>query len=388
MNLLPRTRSRRALVRGLSLVELMIALLIGSILMLGLIEVFAASRTAYRMSEGIARVQENGRFALDYLQRDIRMVGHFGCASDQAHKQRVDAFGMRTGAVAGAPLDFNLSVQGFDATGTVPGGSLNLGGPAAGWLPALPAHISGLANPPLPGSDVIMLRYLRPNGAPVIAIGGNVVTTTAAGWADLTEDGVGAPDLFALADCSFVDVFAGTGNVVSSTVTAAAAPAADLERYTANPAGNAALYRADAVAYYVAQGAAGAGSRSLFRTRWRSGAAPLTEELVEGVDTIQFLFGQDRSADAGNPSGFMNNQVAAGDIGVATTPAGEQAWRRVGLVQVAVVASSPEGASALAVADAANRPRALGVRIDAPTDGRMRTSYETTVALRNRLYGN
>lgn len=372
--------------RGLSLVELMIALLIGSILMLGLVEVFSASRAAYRVSEGLGRVQENGRFALDYLQRDVRMIGHFGCANDQAHKQRVDAFGMRTGAATGGPLDFRLSVQGFDGGATAPGTTLNLESPAAGWNPALPAHISGLPNPPRAGSDVIMLRYLRPNGAPVSAIAGNVVSTTAAGWADLIEDGVGAPDVFAIADCSYVDVFAGAGDPVARTVTAAAAPAVPFDRYTPNPAGHAALHRAEAVAYYVANGANN--QPSLFRTRWRAGGGPTTEELVEGIESIQLLYGQDASPAAGNPSGFIANQVPANTIGAATSPAGEEAWRRVGLVQIAVVAASPERASAQQAVDAGNRPRALGVRIAAPADGRFRASYETTVALRNRLYGN
>lgn len=37
------------------------------------------------LAEGSARAQENGRFALEFLQRDIRMAGHFGCVNDQAH---------------------------------------------------------------------------------------------------------------------------------------------------------------------------------------------------------------------------------------------------------------------------------------------------------------
>ena len=45
----------------------------------------AASRTASRLAEGNARAQENGRFAQEFLQRDIRMAGHFGCVNDQAH---------------------------------------------------------------------------------------------------------------------------------------------------------------------------------------------------------------------------------------------------------------------------------------------------------------
>lgn len=70
---------------GLSLIEMMIALVIGLVLLLGVIQVFSASRTAFQLSEGASRAQENARFALDFLARDIRMAGHFGCVNDQAH---------------------------------------------------------------------------------------------------------------------------------------------------------------------------------------------------------------------------------------------------------------------------------------------------------------
>ncbi|KAG1390382.1 hypothetical protein G6F59_015225 [Rhizopus arrhizus] len=77
--------NRRAAMAGLSLVELMVALVISLVLMLGVVQVFIASQTAARLSEGASRVQENARFALDFLERDIRMAGHMGCVNDQAH---------------------------------------------------------------------------------------------------------------------------------------------------------------------------------------------------------------------------------------------------------------------------------------------------------------
>ena len=63
---------------GLSLIEMMIAMVISLILMLGVVQIFMASRAASRLSEGAARTQENARFALDFLERDIRMAGHMG----------------------------------------------------------------------------------------------------------------------------------------------------------------------------------------------------------------------------------------------------------------------------------------------------------------------
>ena len=106
-----KANSKRS-IRGLSLIELMIALLIGSILMIGVVQVFAASRTAYQLSEGMSRVQENGRFALDYLQRDIRMAGHFGCVNDQARGQINGA--LNSHFAANGPMDFGFSVRGYE----------------------------------------------------------------------------------------------------------------------------------------------------------------------------------------------------------------------------------------------------------------------------------
>ena len=369
---------------GLSLIELMVALVIGSIMTLGIVEIFAASRTAAQTSEGLARVQENSRFAMDYLQRDIRMIGHFGCANDQSHKQQVGAFGLHTGAAAGTPMDFSLSVQGFEANGTGPGADLTLATPTAGWTPALPAHISGLN--PLPGSDIIMLRFLRASGAPVSNIaaagGGTTISVAPANWGNLTQEGVATPDIFGVADCSYVDIFPGTGNATAGTATTSVA----INRYTPHPSGQAALYRAEAVAYYVANGA---GQRpALWRTRWNAAGAAQSEELVEGIENLQFIYGQDQSTNVNEPSGFVGAQNPANLLGVATTAVGEEAWRRVGLIRIGVLASSTTPAAAMAPENDETRARALGVRYIAPADGRLRAPYESTVALRNRLFGN
>ncbi|MEH6473793.1 MAG: prepilin-type N-terminal cleavage/methylation domain-containing protein, partial [Halopseudomonas sp.] len=65
--------------RGLSLIELMIAMVISSFLMLGVFEVFIGSSGTDRISHAFARVQENGRLAIDILTRNLRMTGYQGC---------------------------------------------------------------------------------------------------------------------------------------------------------------------------------------------------------------------------------------------------------------------------------------------------------------------
>jgi type IV pilus assembly protein PilW len=67
--------------QGMTLIELMTALAIGSFLMLGAITVFMQSRTTFRINESVARMQENARFAIDTLEPEIRMAQYWGLTS-------------------------------------------------------------------------------------------------------------------------------------------------------------------------------------------------------------------------------------------------------------------------------------------------------------------
>lgn len=68
---------RRA-VRGLSLVELMVALVIGSLLIVGALTVYANSRSTYAVNEAVARLQEQARYALSVVEPDIELAGYYG----------------------------------------------------------------------------------------------------------------------------------------------------------------------------------------------------------------------------------------------------------------------------------------------------------------------
>lgn len=67
---------------GFSLVELMIALLLGLLLMSGIIAVYLESKKSFVQDEAISRVQENGRFALRLLTREIAMGGFYAGVTD------------------------------------------------------------------------------------------------------------------------------------------------------------------------------------------------------------------------------------------------------------------------------------------------------------------
>ena len=63
---------------GLTLIELMVALAIGSFLIIGAIQIYNQSRQAFVVNESIARVQETAQFAMDTIEADLRMASNWG----------------------------------------------------------------------------------------------------------------------------------------------------------------------------------------------------------------------------------------------------------------------------------------------------------------------
>ncbi|HLF31510.1 MAG TPA: PilW family protein [Xanthomonadales bacterium] len=58
--------------KGMSLVELLVAMFIGAVLITGLVQIAAGARSTFRLQENLAELQESGRFALDSLGSILR----------------------------------------------------------------------------------------------------------------------------------------------------------------------------------------------------------------------------------------------------------------------------------------------------------------------------
>lgn len=71
----------RASVRGVTLVELMIAMMLGLLVVGSASAIFISNRQTYRATEGLARVQENGRMAFELMSRDLRDAGSNPCGN-------------------------------------------------------------------------------------------------------------------------------------------------------------------------------------------------------------------------------------------------------------------------------------------------------------------
>ena len=85
MNTFPRTsrhgRSRYA-TQGTTLVELMVALVLGLLVVSVVGYAYVGSKQAFRMQDALSRMQENARFVFETLGYDLRQTGSPGCYFD------------------------------------------------------------------------------------------------------------------------------------------------------------------------------------------------------------------------------------------------------------------------------------------------------------------
>ncbi len=117
---------------GISLVEIMIGLLIGLFLMGGLLQVFDQSKRGYRYQAGLSQVQEQGRFAMEFLTVNLRLAGFPGsnppagnklqgtdAATDTVAVRLTSAFDCRNIATAGgvAVNTFRINQNNLECSG-------------------------------------------------------------------------------------------------------------------------------------------------------------------------------------------------------------------------------------------------------------------------------
>ncbi len=131
---------------GFSIVEMLLASAIGLLVMGGVIRIFVASSNTYRSQDDVAQLQENARFALELMQRDLRQAGFAGCL-----------FSRRDNSVEGNPNQEGLISNPL----TVAGISLLEG-------------VDGGAN----GSDSITFLITQDSGIPIRTIDNTRITLT------------------------------------------------------------------------------------------------------------------------------------------------------------------------------------------------------------------
>src|SRR5579872_6510259 len=106
-------------IRGFSMVEMMIAIMLALVVTVAVVSVFVGSRAAYQSTTGVAAVTDGGRFAMSFIEDSARNAGWFACNHADPNTS-MDYLNW-----VGTPLqfDFRYAVGGFEATGTGPAGA-------------------------------------------------------------------------------------------------------------------------------------------------------------------------------------------------------------------------------------------------------------------------
>nr|WP_148262103.1 PilW family protein [Methylomonas methanica] len=265
---------------GLSLIELMIAMLIGVFLLAGVLQIFLSAKQSYRVGEGVSRLQENARFALELLTRDIRMSGFQGCASLK---------GVVPSLIA-QPQSPNpnptLTVPSLSAAIT---GTNNV---ANNWN----ASACGASNACVAGTDAVTIQFgdtcdgnLTGNMGVVNA---NIQITAA------NSCNIQAYDPVLISDCSSADLFIATSSSSGTgTQTIAHANNQNSSNNLSKAYGtDAELYLFRSFTYFIRTNAGG--EPALWRldnTKATGGANPI--ELIEGIENLQISYGEDTDND-------------------------------------------------------------------------------------------
>jgi type IV pilus assembly protein PilW len=165
--------------QGITLVELMVALAIGSFLIIGAVQIYSQSRQAFTINESIARVQETAQFALDTIEADLRMASNWGRTSR--------SLSIEGRSMIGDPNPNALSVP----LGCGEDWSIELGTPVDGFDNVVGGNNIALPCPPdntgQADSDVLTVRRASVNPVPLQAGRLQIQTTRIQG--EIFDDG-------------------------------------------------------------------------------------------------------------------------------------------------------------------------------------------------------
>jgi len=340
--------------RGLTLVELMVSLTLGLVILSALTYVYIGSRQSYQVNEQLARLQESGRFALEYLSQDMRMASFAGCRSRNLSAENDTLFNI----TADPPVVYTGpdALQGFEN--------------GAGW--SNPSSVTRAAG------DVLSVRRASSLAVPLAA---NADFGTRSLTVLNNALGIGHHDLVLLANCERAMLFRVTNHPAPTPpghhpTTLAFSSAGNLDALTVPPfsqASRAEVLRFSSLSFFV--GAAPDGRRALYRSDGNQ-----AEALVDGVIDMELTFALDDSVPA---DGVADRYLPASAI-KASAP---NEWPKVTGVRVSLLVASEE-------ANLASQPMSYALRdldgdgvADAETavDRRLYQVFTTTVALRNRV---
>jgi type IV pilus assembly protein PilW len=343
---------------GLSLVELMIAMLLGLILIGGVIKIYLSSKSSYRLEQGVAQVQEEGRFAIHFISNKVRMAGYAGCNSELPAAQISNILKLSGSAKNNYVYNFQKGVKGFDD------------------ITATPAVLGNPSHAPVKGSDILSVQTADGDGITLTdempSVSNNLKVSSVAG--------LKKGDIVMLSDCTSAAIFEITkikpnakANVMHKQ-DEGPAPQNKTKNLPKQFGAGSGFIKLATYTYFIAP-------RDPSDTNCSNGTCGLwvkvgngpEQELVRGIEAMQVKYGISNGIDP-KPEQYVSASSVTD-------------WHDVVSIRVALLASSDGSA-------VSTRPRStpsfdmLGKTVSAPeTDMKLRRVFVRTIAIRNRMLG-
>jgi type IV pilus assembly protein PilW len=312
--------------KGFSLVELMVSLVLGGLIIAAVGTVYLGSRQSFRTQDAMARMQEGARYAFETMSVDLRQVG-FGCSSVNTDAVDADA----------NHWFYNLFKR-----------------PLLGFEDGAGLSSSTTATGAIANTDALMVLRADKSRESQLASATTTVNphgVSDGGWVVVSE---------VYSDATAYQATSASGSNVALNAASAlpckpGAPVAAATNFMLLPlAGH---------VYYLRNNAAG--EPSLYRETLRANGTTEAQELVEGVEDMQILYGVDNTQltlpecpdDRCSADAYLDaDQVTAANL-----------WNRVVAVRVRLDMRSPE------------------TNVGTDGDGRLHKTFTNTIAVRNRL---
>lgn len=359
----------------------MIALMLGLVIVAAMGQLYSGTSQATRISDALSRLNESGRFAVDFLSSDIRMAGYLSCGAPVRGFTYLRTTVDSDAAASGEKWLYELNrIEGFAIHG---------------FDNDVPSSLSGFDDM-LDGTDAIIIR--RALSDPEIDI---AVQSADATSLTLTPSGHGFQPgevlVVSSPACDQTSVFQVTGTTTdsvahsdSSTVVPGNCTSrlfGDLDcpnllAINKTHKAGASVSRYTVHGYYIR----GGDPPALMRIRLtypgdpmaESGTPYVKEELLPGVENLQVLYGVKSGNDA---SLIVDTYMTADQIEASS----DVKWRDVLSVRFALLIRSREGNVR---SDEAGQSYDLLDMLDEPfepSDRHLRKTFGGVVALRNTV---
>lgn len=330
---------------GATLIELVVALTVGSFIIAAVIQVYLGSVEASRFQTAQARVQETGRFVIQKLAEDIRGVGYQGCNRNAVNPTRSENI------VEGQTKAdyFDRPLRGYTADSS-----------------KLPDALDDAQPSPSPDTEILVARTT------VAGDQVNITGNPSGKNIQVSDAGpISKGDVVMATNCQSTTIFQVTSqgaNGGSLTYGSGGSVSPGNEKKADINLADGSVYRSRTFAYYIGNDDGAA----LYRAEISPDAKTAkTEKMASGVARLAFEYGVDNTYDATIDKYKSVDQVTS--------------WDNVLAVKASIIAASNQ--KNIIETDSAQQiefPPGSTETVEY-SDKRLREAFTTVVQLRNRI---